>query len=307
MHWYRFALRQNNLLRRPWPVVVAVVALLAASSGNEVTAASPPTRVGTTVYKNAGETSHEAFLRIQKTYGGRMGVIRIFYPGLPASWTKIRNDYGDTPIVVSFAPSPSSVLSGRYDAALRAWFASAPKNHDIWWSYWHEPENDSPRQFSYSAYRQAWQRISGIADRAGVGSNMHATLILMCWTLAKNSHRNWRDYYAGDGAIDVLGFDCYNGGHRNGKYRPVQDILGPPAALSRQLGKPWGVGEVGSVRVAGDNGSGRAAWLRSYAHYARANGARFVAYFDSKRKSDYRLTDSYSRSAWRDEVSAEFK
>jgi hypothetical protein len=231
-----------------------------------------------------------------------MGAVRVFYPGLPASWTKIRANYGATPLVVSFAPRPEAILSGRHDAALRTWFASAPTGRDVWWSYWHEPENDAPRAFSAKVYRQAWRHIDAIADRAGTGRRVQATLILMCWTLAKNSGRSWRDYYAGNGVVDVLGFDCYNGGHRRGRYRPVADLLGPAVALSRRTGKPWGVAELGSLVVRGDDGSGRARWLRSYARYARDHGARFVTYWDSKRTHDYRLRDRPSRSAWRTAV-----
>lgn len=283
-----------------------VSALLLGTAQAGVLAASSPTRFGTTVHKNPGETTREAFLRVRATYGGELGAVRVFFPGMPASWSKIRSTYGDdTPIVVSFKATPAAILSGKHDVALRTWFDSAPTGRDVWWTYWHEPENDAPRAFSFDAYRQAWRRIEAIADRVGVGNRIHATLQLMCWTLAKNSRRDWRDYYPGDAVIDAFGFTCYNSGHRNGIYRPVADFLGPAVALARQTGKPWGVGELGSVVLPGDGGSGRAAWLRSYASYARNNGARFVTYFDHKKgigAPDYRLTDRPSRSAWRTEV-----
>lgn len=282
------------------PALVIPALLLAMTQS--VGAAPPETRFGTTVYKNPGETTREAFHRVRGKYGGELGAVRVFYPGMPASWNKIRANYGSTPLVVSFAPNPAAVLSGKHDAAFRTWFAGAPSGRDIWWSYWHEPENDAPRAFSHRAYRKAWRHIERIADRADVGPRVDATLILMCWTLAKNSGRNWRDYYAGDDVVDVLGFDCYNGGHKKGRYRPVEDFLGPAAALARRVGKPWGVAELGSLVVRGDNGSGRAGWLRSYAKFARDHGARFVTYWDSKKNHDYRLHDRPSRSAWRTAV-----
>ena len=288
--------------RRTLVALLLVSAVVLGSSQSSVVAASSGTRVGATVSKNSGETRRQAFLRVRAKYGGELGAVRVFFPGLPASWRTIRNTYGTTPVVVSFAPKPGAILSGKHDAALRAWFKDAPTDRPVWWSYWHEPENDAPRAFTLKSYRKAWRRIAGIAERAGVGNRVHATLILMCWTLAKNSGRNWRDYYAGADVIDAFGFDCYNGGRRKGRYRPVEDILDPAFRLSQRTGKPWGVAELGSTVVRGDDGAGRARWLRSYAAYTRNHGAKFATYFDTKTRLDFRLRDRPSRSAWRDAV-----
>ena len=97
------------------------------------------TLFGASVYEN-GRTWTDAVADSHATYGG-MEVVRVFYPGLPSAWPGRAGQVGG-PIVVSFKANPADVLSGKHDAYLSQWFASAPKNRDIWWTYWHEPEDD---------------------------------------------------------------------------------------------------------------------------------------------------------------------
>ena len=250
---------------------------------------------GGTVFERPGESYREAFLRVRRTYGGKLGIVRLFYSGLPASWSKIRSNVGSTRLAISFRAAPAEVLAGRHDAALRNWFADAPRGHVTRWSYMHEPENDS---LNNGQYRRAWRHVNELAQKAG-NRKLRSTLILMCWTLEKNSGRDWRDYYPGARVIDVLAFDCYNAGHRNDTYRSVRELLSGAARLSKRIDKPWAIAELGSVVVGGDDGRGRAAWLKRVARFAHDRGARFVTYFDSDVGVDYRLHDAASRSAWR--------
>jgi hypothetical protein len=201
--------------------------------------------------------------------------------------------------VVSFKNDPAAILSGRHDAELRQWFADAPTDRTTHWTYWHEPENDS---VDLALYRQAWQHLSALADSAG-NPRLRSTLILMCWTLARASGRDWRDYYPGDEAIDVMGFDCYNTGRTKGVYTDPATVLGPVRTVAQSVGKPWGIAEFGSLVVPEDGGEqGRAAWLRGMASYMKENGAAFGTYFDSSVGGDFRLHDEPSRSAWREVV-----
>ena len=261
-------------------------------------------RFGGTVFERSGESYREAFVRTQNTYGGRLGIVRMFFPGLPSSWSSINSQVGDTPLLVSFHASPQQVLVGRYDSQLRAWFADAPRGHATRWAYFHEPEDDG---VSPDVYRQAWRHINALANQAH-NERLRATLILMCWTLEQNSGRSWRSYYPGSDVIDLLGFDCYNGGHRADRYRPPSSMFEDVVQVSRETGKPWGIAELGSVRVSGDLlGLGRAAWLRDAASFARSHGARFVSYFDSDVGTDYRLLDEASRLAWRSIVVSQWR
>lgn len=264
------------------------------------------TRFGSTVFEREGETYRDAFLRVQRTYG-RLGAVRMFSPGLPPSWSKIRQDVGDTRVIVSFKAEPAAILSGRHDRTLRQWFAAAPEDRITRWSYWHEPEDDiEAGQLRDGSYRRAWKHLHKLANSAH-NSKLRSTLILMCWTAEKNSGRRWRDYYAGDRVVDLLAFDCYNAGHRNGRYRAPRDLLGPASRLADRIGKPWAVTELGSVVVSGDRGRGRAGWLRRTSRFLRSHDARFCTYFDSDIGVDFRLHDGPSRKAWRGLVRSQWK
>jgi hypothetical protein len=164
--------------------------------------------------------------------------------------------------------------------------------------YYHEPEDNIENgEFSASEYRSAWRRIAGLADRTG-NPRLWATLVLMCYSVNPGSGRNWRDYYPGGDVIDVLGWDCYNHGHRKGEYAAPQNIYAKSIEISRAAGKPFGYAEMGSVLLPGDNGTGRAAWLRSVASYLNSQGPLWVSYFDTKLDVDFRLLDGPSQRAW---------
>ncbi len=264
------------------------------------------THFGASVWPDPGESTREAFRRAEGKYG-RLGAVRVFFPSLPASWSRIDATYGRTRLVVSFKASPGLVLSGSLDRTLRQWFHEAPRHRVTRWSYWHEPEDDiESKAFSSRQYRRAWRHLHELADQAG-NPHLRSTLILMCWTLRQSSHREWRSYYAGDKTIDLLSYDCYNEGHHDNRYTPPRRLLRPQMLLSRRLGKPWALAELGSVVVAGDTGRGRARWLRQVARYTRLHHARFVTYFDSDVGVDFRLHDSPSTRAWRGIVTSQWR
>ncbi len=174
----------------------------------------------------------------------------------------------------------------------------------VWWSYWHEPEDDIARgAFTAEQYRAAWTHVAALAAQAG-NARLRASLILMCWTAEPNSHRDWHDYYA-PGAVKVLGWDCYNAGWRNGVYRTPNRCSRRCSRSREETHLPYGISELGSVRATGDEtGAGRAAWLDTVSLYLRGHQARFVTYFDSNIGVEFRLLDEHSRSAWARAVSS---
>ena len=205
-------------------------------------------------------------------------------------------------MIVSFKVDPAEVLAGTHDARLRQWFRTAPRNQDIYWTYYHEPEdNIANGDFTAAQYRQAWQRLSGLAAEAK-NPRLRATLILMGFSVNPASHRNWRDYYPGKQYVQVMGWDVYN--HKKGGYTPAADMFARVIAVSRGEGLPFGIAETGSDLVAGDTGAQRAAWLRDMARHLTENHAVFVDYFDidlsSHNEPDYRLRDAPSQAAWRE-------
>jgi len=268
-----------------------------------LTATSP--RFGASIFPRPGETYRQAYLRSQHVYG-QLGAVRVFYPGLPADWATITSNVGTTPVVVSFKAPPNEIVAGLHDSQLRQWFATAPTDRVTWWSYYHEPENDvATERITAEMYKLAWTHVAALADSVG-NPQLRATLTLMCWTTEPASGRDWRDYYAGNAVIDVLAWDCYNSAYRKGRYRSPSEMFARPYAAARSVGKPWAVAEFGSVLVAGDNGRGRASWLRSVASYLRSHAASYGTYFDSDVGVDYRLHDRPSRRAWRQIVRSQW-
>jgi hypothetical protein len=244
---------------------------------------------------NGGGSFDSALASQDKKYG-KLGIVRVFYPGFPASFAS-HPQLNTRPSIISFKVPAKDILSGAYDARFKAWFASAPKTTDVFWTYWHEPENDG---LNLADYRAAWARLARLSHTAN-NSHLHATLILMGWTLRENSGRNWRNYYAGNSSIDVLGFDIYNTGVKNtGTYKSADKLYSLAASVAKSVGKPWGLAETATLLARGDTtGSGQAAWLRSNTQFLIDNGASFASYFDTLMPGgDFRLTKALSIQAW---------
>ena len=90
----------------------------------------------------------------------------MFYSGLPqASFVGSNADWGP-PVVVSFKAAPADVLAGKHDAYLSNWFKSIPTTRQVWWSYWHEPEDDiEDGRYTAAQYRAAWEHITALAPK----------------------------------------------------------------------------------------------------------------------------------------------
>ena len=290
--------------------VVAATTTTAALAGQQSSSPSPSssraaaTLCGASLQQNAGETWEEAVARADAAYGGLQS-IRIFYGGLPPAWPG-KADVG-RPVAVSFKASPTDIVNntdGTLDT-LRTWFATAPTDQEVYWTYYHEPEdNIAAGEFTAEQYRAAWKVLAKAADEAG-NPRLHATLILMEWSLQPASGRDWRDYYPGADTIDVLGWDAYSSTKPNPtSYRSPQDMYEQIVNISEQEGLPFAIPETGTGLVEGDDGTARAQWLRDTTAYLTEHGALFAQYFDLDWREhggpDFRLSDAPSREAWAD-------
>lgn len=245
-----------------------------------------------------GQSHKEALAEAERRLG-RVGMIREFYPGEPGAWPGRFADVLDgRPVVVSFKMDPRKVIAGDYDAKMTEWFETAPDDREVYWVYYHEPEdNIAAGEFTAADYRAAWRRLSDLADRAD-NPRLKATLVLMSWSLEPASKRNWRDYYPGRDVVDVLGWDTYN--LAKSHYQSPEEMYEKVVEVSRTEDLPFGVAETGSYLIPGDTGSKRAAWLRDMVRYLAKKDALWVAYFDLNWPSgDFRLLDSPSITAWR--------
>lgn len=264
-------------------------------------AAAQTTRFGAAVWPVDGETYQQALARADKAYG-RMDVTRVFYPGAPSAWPGNAGMSGRH-VAVSFKFHPANVVAKKHDAQMLQWFKTAPRDRDVDWIYFHEPENDiEDGAFTAAQYRAAFRHLAGLAKQAK-NPRLKSTLNLMCWTYNKNSKRSWQNYYPGSDVVDVMAFDCYNTSAKSGKYVDPATIYGAAIANARALKKPFAIAETGSTVVKGDTGAkGRAAWLDKAATYLSAQKARYVTYFDCTVGGEYRLLDKGSQAVWKKHV-----
>ena len=256
------------------------------------------TRYGASFQTDNGEGYKAGLARVDGTLG-RLDFVRVFYPGDPDPWP------GKAPgrnVIVSFKLPPADVAAGSYDSMMKRWFDKAPRNIDVYWSFWHEPENDiQDGTFTAADYKAAFVHLDKLADTAD-NPRLKSTVILQSYSTRPESGRNWRNYMPNPGHVDVLAWDVYNRPSPEAGYQVPPDLLDGPIQASRSIGKPFGVAELGSPIAPGDQGSGRAEWLRRMGAYLDQHHALFVCYFDfvwNGGKDDYRLSDRASIQAWR--------
>jgi hypothetical protein len=187
---------------------------------------------------------------------GHMPIARIYYQGLPDAnaWSSGLPAVNKSAVVVSFKALPRTILSGADDAALSHFFDTAPRGHPIYWSYFHEPEdNIAAGQFTLSDYRAAWVHIAALANRAN-NPDLRATLILMAYDLQRYAHRDWKSYFPPGHIISTIGWDAYPDlGH---VAEPPSQFMAPAVAAAKAAGLPFGFAEFGLLPMAG-----RATWL----------------------------------------------
>jgi cell division septation protein DedD len=231
---------------------------------------------------------------------GHIPVVRTYYPGLPAAnaWSSSgKAGANNSSVVVSFKALPTDILSGADDAVLSQFFDTAPTNYPIYYSYYHEPEdNIAAAQFSLADYKAAWAHVVALS-KAAHNPQLHSTLILMAWDLDKASGRNWKDYLPAGGIISTLGWDAYPAGavaDRNPQLSPPAAFMGPAIAASKSVGLPYGFAEFGVPDI-----SGRGAWLDQVGQYIMNSGAVFGTLFKAAQ-----MTDASSIGAWHTQIVA---
>jgi hypothetical protein len=229
---------------------------------------------------------------------GHMPIVRVYYPGLPSAdaWSGGLPSANNSAVIVSFKALPATILSGADDATLTQFFNSAPSTYPIYYSYYHEPEdNIATGQFTAADYRAAWTHIATLADNAH-NPSLHATLTLMAYTLQTASHRNWENYMPSGNVISDLAWDDYPAG---GVGLPEASYLAQAVSVSKSAGLPFGFAEFNSATA-----SNRGAWLTSLASYMSSNGALFGTLYDSPvngglgGSGTFVVSDADSIAAW---------
>jgi len=216
----------------------------------------------------------------------------------------------------SFKYPPSEVVAGQHDAALQNFFQGIEDDHPVYWTYWHEPDDELyvDHTFTPSAYRAAWAHIKQIANQVKASRpnlKAYATLIIMEYSMRPNVAPSRpllgaNGMYPGDNVIDIFGVDVYNSEANSGGVADAATSFGKVIDFAQAHGKPWAIGELGSCPVQGD-AQGRATFLRESIQYwiSRSYPPVYAAYFnvDWPLTCDYRLDgDAPAKQVWRDAV-----
>jgi FlgD Ig-like domain len=231
---------------------------------------------------------------------GHLGIVRVYYPGLPSSnaWTTGLPAANKSAVIVSFKALPGAILSGQDDAALSHFFDTAPTGNPIYWSYYHEPEgNITDGEFTLPDYKAAWAHVAALA-RAAHNPDLRSTLILGGYDFSPSAHRNWQDYLPGGGIISVLGWDAYPPGsakNQNPVAAPPEQFMAQEIAAAKSVGLPYGFAEFGLSTA-----TGRPAWLTEVGDYLLHSGALFGSLFNGNAQyPTLKLTDAASVSVWK--------
>jgi hypothetical protein len=215
----------------------------------------------------------------------------------------------------SFKYPPAQVTAGQHDVALRSFFQGIEDNHPVYWTYWHEPDDELyvDRIFTPSAYRAAWAHIKQIANQEKASRpnlEAYATLIIMEYSMWPSNAPSRpltgpNGMYPGDDVIDVFGVDVYNPAANDGGVGDAAEKFGKVIDFAQQHGKPWAVGELGSCLVSGDP-QGRATFITQSVEYwiDRDYPPVYASYFNRDwPKCDYRIdNDAAARQVWRSAV-----
>jgi hypothetical protein len=213
----------------------------------------------------------------------------------------------------SFKYQPSEVIAGQHDAALHSFFQGIQDNHPVYWTYWHEPDDELyvSHAFTPTQYRAAWKHIRQIADSEKASRpnlQIYATLIIMQWSMTDNIAPSRPllgadGMYPGDDVIDVFGADVYNHNASKGEIADAANQFGRVIDFAQAHGKQWAVPEFGSCPVAG-NAQGRATYMKQAIQYwvDRAYPPVYAAYFNIDWPTcDYRLdNDPPAIKVWQD-------
>lgn len=212
---------------------------------------------------------------------------RVYLRSLPngSSWQGgITNDGGASSDLrdAQAHTAPGGVLWLSYKerdvAKADAYFDTIPEDvHDkfhIVTTWYHEPEDNETSSSQKEAYRKAWKEDHGPMIR---GHDMVPALVLMRYTLQSGSGRNWRDWYPGDGVVDITGWDCYrkNDAGANGP-DAIASMAAPMEQIADDTGTFWGIGETGATDDR-YNESDCASWAENWRRHITASDTAALA------------------------------
>jgi hypothetical protein len=220
----------------------------------------------------------------------------------PQNLDTVINDY-------SFQIPPAQLMAGTFDAQLRTFIASTPKN--IVLTNQHEPEQEiQAGHFTFAQFRAANVRLNQLVDAQNAldGGTRKVSVILMISTFTGFQGRNAENYWPtaakGDGGtVDLISADVYAAPHATGtpgvplgytdgvNWKTAQGLVKPVLSFAKAHATDWAISELGILEDV--NNPGRKAQLMTdVVNYARAGRltptgavyrpALWVSYWNSK-------------------------
>lgn len=303
-----FYLKQNSDFMRNILLPILLLLILGCNKNPDVEEPQPDYEPailwGSSVWNDPGETKAAAYARVKAAFGTHE-IVRHFSSGA-AEWpTWLPKDANAH---ISFKYDAKGILAGTYDANLIQFFSGLSSTAKIYWTYFHEPEDDiRDGAFTAQEYRDAFDHIIDLQKTLNK-PNLVPTLCLMSYSLTPESKRNWRDYLPSK--VELLSWDGY---YRDNMGNDVSKVFSAVRAIAVETGKPWAVAETG-VNKAKQSGAINEMFPAETRKMLLTNLARdisqtnpkpvYVSYFDSDPPhdltySDWRISDDTSMvAAW---------
>lgn len=199
--------------------------------------------------------------------------------------------------------------------AVTAWMDSIPADvPEAWLTYNHEPEGD----IASREYRRRW---TVLAKTVRSHRNSNRVKLVPIHTLYPSRHKVgdrydtdwtqwtgvWQQWAPTDSAGryvgDYMGWDCYL--ETNSKtYESPETFFRIPIGAAYAQGVPLVIPELGAIRIDGDIGTGRAAWIERCIDHLLASNVQAVNWWHAtgSANQDYRLSDTPSQQAWRSAI-----
>jgi len=191
---------------------------------------------GSSAGAEAGEAKAQAYIRIKAAFE-KHEIFRYYCSGAPEwpSWLP-----KDAVTHISFKYNAKDILTGTHDDELSQFFSGLGSTAKIYWTYFHEPEDDiRDGAFTAAEYRAAFDHIIILQKKLNK-PNLVPTLCLMSYSLTPESGRNWRDYLPAK--VELLSWDGY---YRDDMNLDVSKVFSAVRAIAIETGKPWAVAETG--------------------------------------------------------------
>ncbi|MFT3903713.1 MAG: hypothetical protein QM727_11095 [Niabella sp.] len=284
--------------------------LISCSKSSENTEPPPPAVKdssiiwGSSFGTMSGETHAVSYARVKAAFG-KHGIARIYCSGDPVWPVYIPVE---TVAQISFKMNAKEVLNGAKDVVLTKFFNALAGTAKIYWTYFHEPEDDiRDGAFTAEEFRNAFDYIIALQKKLNK-PNLVPTLCLMSYSLDPASKRNWKDYLPAK--VELISWDGY---YRDSMGDDVSNVFDDVREEMKKTGLPWAIAETGinKMKKSGQVNEAidietRKKLLTALAKDISSKRPRpvFVEYFDSSPPhdaaySDWRISDDPAMvAAW---------